>query len=178
LFATSIEIDFRPLLESDFSMLAAWLVREHVRKFYQKTSVTLADVAVEYGPAVRGEEPSHCHLALHQCTPFCYLQCYRNAAYPEWARTIDVTDGVSVDLFIGDPSFLHRGFGRAALAEYLSQFVFRHYADERVAYIAHEPGNASALRCSQAVGFRPLRSFRENDTEMVLLALERSSKFN
>jgi aminoglycoside 6'-N-acetyltransferase len=172
--AVSIEIDFRPLLESDFSMLTAWLARAHVRQFYQKVPVTLADVAVEYGPAVRGEEPSHCHLAFHRSTPFCYLQCYRNAAYPEWARTIAVTDGVSVDLFIGEPSFLHRGFGQAALAEYLRQFVFRRYPDEMVAYIAHEPGNSAALRCSQAVGFRRVRSFRENDTEMVLLALERS----
>jgi len=33
-------------------------------------------------------------------TPFAYLQCYRNADYPQWAEIIGVTDGISVDLYI------------------------------------------------------------------------------
>src|SRR5271165_214877 len=48
------EIEFRPVEESDFPTLTAWLAEPHVRRFYQKTPVTLEQVALEYGPFVRG----------------------------------------------------------------------------------------------------------------------------
>lgn len=161
--------------ESDFPLLAAWLIEPHVRRFYQKTPVTLEEVALECGPAVRGEERTICHLATVGGTPFAYLQCYRNADYPEWADIIGVNDGISVDLFVGEPAYLRRGLGRAALSLYLRQVAFPHYAGERRAFIAHEPVNTAALRCSQAVGFRRQRTFLEGGVEMELLVVERSS---
>jgi hypothetical protein len=91
------EIAFRPVEQSDFPKLAAWLSEPHVRQFYQKMPVTLNEVAVEYGPSVRGEEPTICHLALSQGVPFAYLQCYRDTDYPEWADLIDANDGISID---------------------------------------------------------------------------------
>ena len=57
-------IAFRPLQDADLPMLTAWLAEPHVRRFYQKQPVTLADVTREYGPTIRGEEPSRSHLAI------------------------------------------------------------------------------------------------------------------
>lgn len=168
-------IAFRPVAESDFPLLTAWLAEPHVRKFYQKTPVTVQDVALEYGPAVRDEEPTLCHFATTPQAPFAYLQCYRNADYPEWVDIIGVNDGISVDLFIGEPAYLHRGLGRLALRRYLRQVAFPRYAGETRAFIAHEPANMAALRCSRAVGFRPVRPFLENGVAMELLVLERPS---
>lgn len=167
------EIGLRPLEESDFPTLTRWLAEPHVRKFYQKTPVTLQQVAQEYGPSVRGADPTICHLALGGGVPFAYLQCYRNADYPEWVDIIGVNQGISTDFFIGEPSYLRRGFGRAALGSYLRRIAFPHHAGETRAYIAHAAVNAAALRCSQAVGFRPLRPFLEDGTEMVLLGTDR-----
>jgi aminoglycoside 6'-N-acetyltransferase len=169
------EIAFRPVEERDFPLLTGWLAEPHVRGFYQKTSVSLEEVASEYGPCVRGEEPSVCHLASIAGTPFAYLQCYRNADYREWADLIGVDGGISVDLFIGDSTYLRKGFGRAALRGYLQRVAFLYYNRETLAYIAHEQGNTAALRCSQAAGFRPLRVFLEDGVEMLLLATDRSS---
>jgi|SRR5579859_2290601 aminoglycoside 6'-N-acetyltransferase len=166
-------ISFRPLEASDFALLARWLAEPHVRRFYQKTPVTLDEIAREYGPAIRGQEPTLCHVALHDGTPFAYLQCYRNVAYPEWAAIIGAADGISIDLYIGDPAFLHRGLGRAALAGYLREVAFARYPEERRATIGHEPANTAALRCSEAAGFRRIGAFIEDGIEMVLLAAER-----
>ena len=82
---------------------------------------------------------------------------------------------ISVDLFIGEPTFLHRGFGRAMLRAYLNQVALAHFAAETRAYIAHATANASALRCSQAVGFRPLREFMECGVPTLLLVREAGS---
>jgi len=127
------------------------------------------------GHSSEAEEPTICHLAISGDAPFAYLQCYRNADYPEWVDIIEVNDGISVDLFVGEPAYLHRGFGRAALCGYLLEVAFPYYASETRAYIAHEPLNTAALRCSRAVGFRPLRKFLEGGVEMVLLGSNRLS---
>jgi aminoglycoside 6'-N-acetyltransferase len=169
----ALEIGFRALEERDFPMLARWLAEPHVRRFYQKTQVMLEEIAREYGPSARGEEPTLCHLALQAGTPFAYLQCYRNVDYPEWAAIIGAEDGVSIDLYIGDPGFLHRGLGRAALGGYLRRVGFARHPGEQRAYIGHEAANAAALRCSEAVGFRVLRRFMEDGVEMALLVAGR-----
>jgi aminoglycoside 6'-N-acetyltransferase len=168
------DISFRRLDQSDLPMLTHWLAEPHVRRFYQKSPVLLEDVRLEYGPTICGEEPSSCHLAFCNGEPFAYLQCYRNADYPDWARTIDVADGISVDLFIGNPTYLHRGFGRTALRAYLEQVAFPFYADEKRAYIGQDPANIAAVRCSRAAGFRPLRPFMEDGIEMLLLVINKS----
>lgn len=170
------EIGFRRVEAGDFPLMTAWLAEPHVRRFYQKQPVTLAEVAEEYGAMVRGEEPSMGHLALSGGRPFAYLQCYRNADYPQWAAIIGAADGISLDLYIGDPAFVGRGFGQAALAAYLDQVAFPLHPGEDRAYIAHETVNAAALRCSQAVGFRPLRTVFEDGAENLLLAIERPGR--
>ena len=167
------EIDFRPLQVADLPLLTAWLAEPHVRRFYQKQPATLRDVALEYGPTIRAEEPSLSHLAILNGAPFAYLQCYRMGHYPDWGAFSDAADGVSVFFFIGDPAFLRRGRGRLALGGYLRQVAFPSYPEETRAYIGHELINTAALKCSQAVGFRPLRRFLEHGLEMMLLALDR-----
>jgi aminoglycoside 6'-N-acetyltransferase len=77
-------IDFRPVARADYPMLLRWRSQPHVRQFYQKTPPSLDGIAAKYGPLVRGELPTICHIALQGTTPFGCLQCYRNADYPEW----------------------------------------------------------------------------------------------
>jgi aminoglycoside 6'-N-acetyltransferase len=132
------EIAFRRLEEVDFPLLAAWLAEPHVHRFYQKRPIALEEVAREYESPARGQEPTICSLAEIGGAPFAYLQCYRNADYPEWADLIGAADGISAALFIGDPACLHRGLGQAALSEYLGQVAFAAYPGERCVYIAHE----------------------------------------
>jgi aminoglycoside 6'-N-acetyltransferase len=171
--AAAHDIRFRPLAFTDLPMLTGWLAEPHVRRFYQKQPITLAEVAEEYGPTIRGEEPSLSHIALSEGRPFGYIQCYANMAYPDYAATIGVDHGISVDLYLGDPAFVGGGYGRAMLAAYLRDVAFPAHPDETLAYIAHEPDNLAALACSQAVGFKPLRFVWEDGVKDQLLALRR-----
>jgi RimJ/RimL family protein N-acetyltransferase len=162
-------LTFRPLEMSDLPRLTTWLMEPHVRTFYQSAPITLAEVTAEYAPMIGNRTPTICHLAVSDGAPFGYVQSYRNLAYPEWAELIGAHDGISVDLFIGDPAFLQGGFGRALLREYLAQVALVHFVPETRAYIAHAVANAPALRCSQAAGFRPLREFLEDGVPTLLL---------
>ena len=166
-------VAFRPVVMSDIFTLTRWLGEPHVRRFYQKAPITLDEVAVEYGPMIRGETPDIVHLALSNDTPFGYIQCYRNADYRVWADLIDVHDGISVDFFLGDPGYLGKGFGRRMLGAYLRRIAFPHFAGETRVATAHEPGNTAALRCSQSVGFRLVRAYLEDGVPMLLHEMER-----
>jgi aminoglycoside 6'-N-acetyltransferase len=57
-------VGFRRVAESDFPLMTGWLAQPHVRTFYQKNPTTLDEVSAKYGPRVRGEAPTRCHLAL------------------------------------------------------------------------------------------------------------------
>src|ERR1700721_2860674 len=113
-------VGFRPVAKADFPLMNAWLAQPHVRTFFQKEPITLAEVAAKYGPRVRGEAPTRCHLALDGAgQSFGYLQSYRNLDWPDWAAEIDVADGLSIDLYIGERNRLGGGYGRAMLGSYI-----------------------------------------------------------
>ncbi|HTT99769.1 MAG TPA: GNAT family N-acetyltransferase [Rhizomicrobium sp.] len=167
------EITFRPLVETDFKAFTEWLNRPHLRRFFQKKPTTETAVAAYYGPSVRGETPTHCHLALLDGQPFGYLQCYRIAAYPAWAATIGETDGIGVDLLIFEPDMIGKGLGSAMLTRYLRDVAFALFPDERRCFIGHEHENVAGWRNSESVGFRFVRDFVEDGAPSRLLMLER-----
>jgi aminoglycoside 6'-N-acetyltransferase len=172
----SQEVEFRPVEVTDLPLLTGWLAEPHVRAFYQRVPVTLEDVELKYGPYIRREEPTLCHLALSWGVPFAYLQCRRREDYAEHQGVVDLIGlegGVGVDMFIGEPAYLGLGFGRPALAGYLRQVALPFHPRETRAYIAHDSLNVAALQCAEAVGFRPVGVFVQDGVEMILSAKER-----
>jgi aminoglycoside 6'-N-acetyltransferase len=167
-------VGFRPVAEIDFPLMTGWLAQPHVRTFYQRKPTNLEEVTAKYGPRVRGEDPTWCHLALDGAgRPFGYLQCYRNLDWPDWAAEIDVDGGLSVDLYIGDPAFVGRGYGRAMLGAYVREAAFPLYPGETRCFIAHAHDNTAALACSRSVGFHDVGDFVEDGVDMRLLLIER-----
>ena len=144
---------FRPLELTDLDDFFAWLNRPHLRRFYQRKPVSREDVEAEYGPCIRGDDPTHCHLALMDGNSFGYIQCYRIPDYPEWADLIESHDGIGVDLAILDPGMIGRGFGKAMLGAYLRDVAFLLFPAERRCFIAHEVENHRAIACLRAVGY-------------------------
>lgn len=167
-------LSYRPLAETDLPLMAEWLNRQHLRRFYQPTPISLAEVVAKYGPRIRGEVPTHSSLALLDGAPMGYLQCYRVADWPDWRATIGVSHGVAIDLFIGEPDLIGRGFGRRMLAGYVEQVAFPLHPDEQLCWICHEHGNTAALACSRAAGFAPVGEVLDDGKPSLLLVLQRS----
>ena len=166
-------LTFRPMAAADFPVMAKWLAQPHVRAFYQREPISLAEVCDRYGPRLAEAWPTRCHIAESRGRPFAYLQCYRNSDWPDWAAEIEVVEGLSIDLYIGEPAFVGRGYGQAMLRAYVRDVAFPRWPDAERCYIAHAAQNVRALACSRAVGFRDIRLFDEDAVTMRLLALER-----
>ena len=118
-------------------------------------------MCAKYLPRILGQEKVHCVLAEWNDVPFGFLQRYRNDDHREWAEHIGTEDGRSVDLFIGDASYLGRGLGWRMLAAFT--------ASDGPYYISHDVKNAAAIQCSRRAGFQDLRWLFVEDDPVLLL---------
>ncbi len=166
------KVEFRPLEESDLPLLHRWLNQDHMRAFYQKETISLEAVTKKYTPRIKNEVPTLCHIAMIDGKPFGKIQCYRVADYPKFAQEIGVSDGISVDLFIGEPQFLGKGFGASLLEQYLKE-AFSAFPSESRCYICHEIENVAALGCTKSVGFRSIGAVVEEGVQCELFVMER-----
>jgi aminoglycoside 6'-N-acetyltransferase len=163
------EITYRALAESDLPLMADWLNRPHLRRFFQREPISADETAAKYGAYIRGEVPTRSSLALLNGMPFGYLQCYRVADWPDFQATIGVDDGISVDLFIGEIGLIGKGVGRRMLGGYVDQVALPLYPAERVCWIGHELENTAARKCSAAAGFTPVREYDEEGRRYILM---------
>lgn len=155
-FDPSGPLAFRPMTPEDLPLLYRWLNAPHMRDFYQKTPIALAEVEAEFMPDLRGKSATFHHIALLSGRPIGKLQCYRNLAYPDYAAEIGVSEGVSIDLFIGEAELIGRGVGRRMLRAYAFDFALPLHPGESKAFICHELANGRARGCSKAAGFKSL----------------------
>ncbi len=154
------KIGFRRLEMTDLPLMHRWLNdTPAVKAFYADGEATpYEQVVAKYGPRIRGESPTTPYLILFGTSPIGYIQTYLWRDYPREAEHLGLTDeAASLDLFIGDLDFLHRGFGRSILHGFLRQIVF---ADRRVesCVVVAEVRNTSGLRAYEKAGFTFLRT--------------------
>jgi RimJ/RimL family protein N-acetyltransferase len=165
------QLSFQPLEEQDLPLLYSWLQQPHVREFYHRKGVaSWEETRRHYLQRLTPGWPTKCFLSCLG-TPVGYIQTYRIADYPEYAATIGETEGISVDLFIGDMAYLGKGWGRLILMKFLHEIAFPMFPEEDVCWIYHEKLNHRALRASKAAGFRYVRDFREDGDLKELLTL-------
>ncbi|MCA1839316.1 MAG: GNAT family N-acetyltransferase [Actinomycetota bacterium] len=149
-------------------LLHEWLNMPHMRRFYQKAPITPEEVKQKYLPRTLPSSPTRCHLAVVNGSPVGKLQCYRNADFPENASEIGTSEGISIDLFIGEPTKLRQGPCGPILRGYLS-VVTDLFPDESPTYVCHDQRNEAAIACSKSVGFRQVLEVIEGGCPCVLL---------
>lgn len=166
-------ITFRPLNEDDFVLLHGWLNQPHMRQFYQDTPVSLSDVVNKFLPRARLETPTRDHIAQYREKPIGKLQCYKIIDYPETAKELELTSGIGIDLFIGEPEFVGKGIGSLMLKSYVHKIAFPLFQQEDSCYICHDLTNTIARSCSRKAGFYPVREVIEEGKSCELLMLTR-----
>jgi hypothetical protein len=124
-------------------MLHKWLNQTHVQQFYQTQFVDYATVVGRYTPRVLGLEAVECWIALENGREFGYIQRYRLQDFPDYASTINQTEGWAIDLFVS-----HDGLGRGAqmLQSFCQMFP-------ELYWIGHDYRNGRATAASAKAGF-------------------------
>ncbi len=151
-------ISFRPLQVTDLELEWRWRNSGEVLKWYSKREVPYEELAAKLTARIEGREPSHCYLVLYDGQPIGHMQTYRVKDFPALAEAFALQEeAASVDMFIGEPEFTHRGLGAPVLRQFLREIVF---AQEDIVSCAMgpEPDNTIARRAYEKAGLRYLRT--------------------
>jgi aminoglycoside 6'-N-acetyltransferase len=166
-------IHFERITEQDFEAIYAWLQMPHVREFYHTRPLSSwQEMRQKYLKRIEANFPTKGFL-IRVDRAIGYIQTYRIADYPDYAATIGETEGISIDLFIGEPDYIGNGWGRLSLLKFINDVAFPLFPQENVCWIYHDKLNHRALRTSNAVGFRYVRDFIEDGSQRELLTLRK-----
>ncbi|MFD3975462.1 GNAT family N-acetyltransferase [Streptomyces cyaneofuscatus] len=150
-------ITWRRLTEDDFPLLISWLEQPHVARWWNHETSAEA-VRHDFGPAVRGEEPSEELLAQLDGTPMGLLQRCRLADYPEYlvevATLIDVPSGaMTIDYLIGEPHLVGRGLGPRMIRSAV-QAIWDEHPGAPCVLVPVSAANRASWRALERAGMR------------------------
>lgn len=160
-------LGFRPLTMEDLPLLHRWINQTpEVKEFWAYGAETpLEAVLAKYGPRIRGEQPTSPYLILYADRPIGYIQRYLWRDYGDVARAQGLAEeSAGLDLFIGDPAYLHQGLGPHILRTFLKRYIFADPSVESCLLLV-ETRNASALRGYAKAGFVALKEIPDLDGE-------------
>ncbi|MBI4277978.1 MAG: GNAT family N-acetyltransferase [Armatimonadetes bacterium] len=175
-------IRFRSLRRPDLLLMYRWLNTPVVARWWRPAPRALEEVTATYLPCIEGKRPVDeakrpvdCYIILHGQTPIGYIQPYRVKDHADfWAAFGVDQDAAGVDLFIGEPEYLHRGLGRHILTRFVRDVLFA-AADVSCCLIDPDPENRIAIRAFEKAGFRYVKTFESKEYGLhYLMRLDRS----
>lgn len=165
-------ISFEPLKREHIGRLCQWREQPHVREYYSPLPISREAALEKYLPRLDPASPTKAFV-IRTTIPIGYIQAYRLCDWPEYAAIVGEIDGISVDLFVGEESYVGCGWGRRTLIKFLTEVAFPIFPDQRVCWMSHDLGNERARRAARAAGFQPVRTILEDGKSKELLVLTR-----
>jgi len=141
---------FRKVEEKDFRKLYDWLNSKNVKEFwYPDSSFTFDEISEKYKDRIAAGKVDM-FIIINNGTDIGYIQSY----YIEETSPFRISKkSKGIDLYIGDPSFIHKGFGKDIICDYINKHIFIDSHIENVG-IDPEVGNVIAIRAYEKAGFR------------------------
>ena len=151
-----VDVTFEPLRAGDLPLLAAWLARPHVRRWWRHPS-DVASVGAEFGPLLDGSDPTEGFIVHLGGRPIGYLQRELIEDDDETQQAVRTAlgdaGGVGIDYFIGEPDLVGTGIGRAMIARFADGCFARYPSESRIV-VCIEQSNVASWKALEAAGFR------------------------
>ena len=150
---TAGAIGFRPLCEADLPTLHDWLLRAHVRAWWDvDDDEDLEDTRDHFGPMTDPVGRTRGYIALLDGTPIGFVQCYVVAGSGDgwWPHETD-PGARGIDVFLADGDMLSRGLGTRMVGAFVSLL----FEDPLVTKVQADPkpDNTRAIHCFEKSGF-------------------------
>ena len=143
----------------DLPLLAAWLGRPHVRRWYGERG-SQDDVVAYYGPSIEGQEPTDHYVVELEGRAVGMLQTYVVADHPEYAAVIGIRDRhtAGADILIGEEELTGFGLGTEILMRFVRDVVFAR--PETIRCVADpDLDNVASVRAFEKAGFVRIAEF-------------------
>ncbi len=149
-------IALRPLERSDLPLLALWLGRPHVERWWREPADP-ATVEANYGPMADGADPTEGFIVMREGQPVGFMQRYLLDDNPEWQRAVavglgPVTAAAGIDYLIGVEDATGRGLGPQMIAALVAD-CWTTYPDVRTVVVDVLQENRASWRALEHAGF-------------------------
>ena len=162
-------IGFAPVEPKHYPLLLAWLNRPHVREWWGDPDEELGFIR----DMVEGRDTTRPFLITLDGEPLGYIQYWFLGHHQneEWIKdnpwlTELPSDAVGVDVSIGDPTLLSKGYGSAAVKAFVARLIGEGY---RTIIIDPDPGNRRAVRAYEKAGFRTIPHLKGRTGDTLLM---------
>lgn len=177
-------IHFKPLEIKHFPLLNRWLNEPHVKQWYgsQKES-TLTAITQKYTSYTQGyklvdgvKKTIQAMIAYNAEIPFGYIQLYNAFDFPRDGYDLKkyvASEAMlgSIDLFIGDPKFLAKGYGVLLSQQFLQDIAFKKF---NKIMVDPDHTNKRAIKCYEKAGFKKVIYIQTDTmTYNILMMIER-----
>ena len=146
-------IEFKKIEENDFEMLYKWLNKDHVSKYFShNTDSSFEEVCKKYRTRML-EEKMSMNLIIYNNLEIGYIQSYDC----DYLDSFDLSESaIAVDLYIGEESYIHKGYGTKVLKEYIMSILSKQSHNWVV--IDPDEDNIAAIKSYTKVGFRHVKT--------------------
>lgn len=160
---------FIPLQRDHLDLLLAWLETPHVKAWWdQDVSWTPELIEEKYGTYVEGykeeegiRKPMSAFIISLGKKLIGYIQLYNAYDFPR-------EDGLSleglprslaaIDIFIGDPDSVGKGYGSAVLRQFLDEQVLSKY---EACFVDPDTSNIAAVKAYEKAGFKTVKQVQD-----------------
>ena len=162
-------ISFRNVCERDFLMLHNWLRLPHVKEYwYQNESFTYEEIHIKYSKRLE-EGIVESYIIQKNKIDIGFIQTY---IIDEPSAFMVNGKIKGIDLYIGEIDFIHKGYGKLIINEFLKKYVFND-PSVRFAGIDPEVENLIAIRAYEKSGFKHVNTeyskYNKNMTYYMIL---------
>jgi aminoglycoside 6'-N-acetyltransferase len=162
-------IEFTPLTRDDIPLVAAWLARGHVRRWWRDPIEEAVSKRVQGIEDDRTEQ----FLIVVDGRPAGMIQTYLVADHPEWGAIVGTEPGLAgVDLFIGEEDLVGLGLGPRVLSQFAREVAFARPGTNACVATVEEP-NRRSWRAFEKAGFRHVADVEEDGLPHRLMRLDR-----
>ncbi|NGP75096.1 GNAT family N-acetyltransferase [Balneolaceae bacterium YR4-1] len=164
---------FKSLTEADLPMLADWLSRAHLQKWWREEEITIERIRDKYLPRIFGEDDARPYLVYLDNSPVGYIQFYHAWINQAWWPDKPEKGVLGIDQFIAEENNLGKGIGSRFIAEFVKQLFENPEITE--VRVDPKPDNERAIRCYKKVGFKKAGQINTPDGPAMMMVLKRKT---
>ena len=170
-------INFKPLTESDLSLLLNWFQKPHIKQWYARgKNYTLDMIREKYLPRILNSESIPNFIVYADKAPIGYIQLYCIRDFlPDGVTDYNhpLFDGfksneiAGVDLFIADEDYLKKGYATLTLTQFIKEHI-----KEKFTLLITDPLkiNKNAIHFFEKNGFKKFKHNSNNiENELMIL---------
>jgi len=162
-------LTLKPLTFSDLDLLVTWFQQPHVKKWWPD-NLSAPEIKTKYGNRI-GSTSVVPLIIYAEEKPIGFLQYYNPAQVGDEWNKHELPGTRGFDIFIGDPEYLGKGYGTAALKLMINQLFAR--PDIKKIIVDVDPHNNTAIKTYQKVGLKFVRTAQTPEGLAHIMELEK-----